>query len=159
MAEHRERVSTATNAVTLGDLQALVADLQVDSAPVHLRVAKSPPKFGGWAILAAAFVVSVLLGVGIGGGRYGNTGSPLDFAKSREDPGAKPDGTAAVVLTPPTQLHSVGGLTGLMEQTRKRFGDAVGFRLVVYRYLRHTRSPGPVRWPPRAGRRLPRRMG
>ena len=37
-----------------------------------------------------------------------------------------------MVLTPPTQLHSLGGLTGLMEQTRKRFGDAVGFRLVVY---------------------------
>jgi hypothetical protein len=132
MAEHRERVSTATNAVTLGDLQGLVADLQVDGAPVHLRVAESPPKFGGWAILAAAFVVSVLLGVGIGWGLYGSTGSPLDFAKSREDPGAKADGIAAVVLTPPTQLHSLGGLTGLMEQTRKRFGDAVGFRLVVY---------------------------
>jgi hypothetical protein len=32
MEEHRERISTATNAVTLGDLQALVADLQNDSA-------------------------------------------------------------------------------------------------------------------------------
>lgn len=26
----------------------------------------------------------------------------------------------------------MGGLTGLMEQTRKRFGDTVGYRLVVY---------------------------
>jgi hypothetical protein len=132
MQEHRERVSTATNSVTLGDLQALVADLQVDSGPVRLRAVKSPAKFGGWAILGAAFVVSVLLGVGIGWGLYGNTGSPLDFAKSRQDPGAKPDGIAGVVLTPPTQLHSLGGLTGLMEQTRKRFGDTMGFRLVVY---------------------------
>jgi hypothetical protein len=130
--EHRQRVSTATNAVTLGDLQALVADLQGDSANAQLRVTKSPPKFSGWAILAAALVVSVLLGVGIGWGLYGNTSSPLDFAKSREDPGAKPDGIAAVVLTPPTQLHSLGGLTGLMEQTRKRFGNTIGFRLVVY---------------------------
>jgi hypothetical protein len=132
MAEPRERVSAATNAATLGDRQALVADLQVDGAPVHLRVAKSPPKFGGWAILAAACVVSVLLGVRIGLGLYGNTGSPLDFATSREDPGAKPDGIAPVVLTPPTQLYSPGGLAGLMEQTRNRFGDATGFRLVVY---------------------------
>ncbi|WP_082978535.1 DUF1707 domain-containing protein [Mycobacterium sp. 1081908.1] len=30
--EHRERVSAATNAVTLGDLRALVEDLQADSA-------------------------------------------------------------------------------------------------------------------------------
>ena len=37
-----------------------------------------------------------------------------------------------MVLTPPTQLHSVGGLTGLLEQTRKRFGDTMGYRLVVY---------------------------
>lgn len=80
-------------------------------------------------VLAAAFVVSVLLGIGIGWGMYGNTKSPLDFTT---DPGAKPDGVAAVVLTPPTQLHSVGGLTGLLEQTRKRFGDAMGYRLVIY---------------------------
>jgi hypothetical protein len=62
-------------------------------------------------------------------GLYGNTRSPLDFTT---DPGAKPDGVAAVVLTPPTQLHSLGGLTGLMEQTRKRFGNTMGFRLVIY---------------------------
>lgn len=79
--------------------------------------------------LAAAFVVSVLLGIGIGWGLYGNTSSPLDFTS---DPGAKPDGVNAVVLTPPTQLHSVGGLTGLLEQMRKRFGSTLGYRLVIY---------------------------
>jgi hypothetical protein len=105
-----------------------VADLQNDNAPVQLPAVKSP-KFRGLGILAAAFVVSVLLGVGIGWGLYGNTGSPLDFTS---DPGAKPDGVAPVVLTPPTQLHSLGGLTGLMEQTRKRFGNTLGFRLVIY---------------------------
>jgi hypothetical protein len=35
---------------------------------------KSAPKFGGWAILTATFVVSVLLGVGTGWGLYGNAG-------------------------------------------------------------------------------------
>jgi hypothetical protein len=129
MAEHRERIGAATNAVTLGDLQALLTDLQTDSTPVPPAKVKSPPKFGGRGILAAAFAVSVLLGVGVGWGLYGNTRSPLDFTS---DPGAKPDGVAAVVLTPPTQLHSLGGLTGLMEQTRKRFGDAMGYQLVIY---------------------------
>jgi len=129
MEEHRQRISTATHAVTLGDLQALLADLQTDSTPVQLPTVTSPTKFAGWGIPAAAFVVSVLLGVGIGWGLYGNTPSPLDFTT---DPGAKPDGVAAVVLTPPTQLHSLGGLTGLMEQTRKRFGDTMGYRLVIY---------------------------
>lgn len=128
MAEHRERVSAATSAVTLGDLQSLVADLQTDGAPLQVA-AGSSSKFRGVGVLVAAVVVSVLLGVGIGWGVYGNTRSPLDFTS---DPGAKPDGIAPVVLTPPTELHSVGGLSGLMEQTRKRFGDAVGYRLLIY---------------------------
>ncbi|OBG47635.1 hypothetical protein A5672_06640, partial [Mycobacterium alsense] len=87
------------------------------------------PKLGGLGVVVAALAGSVLLGIAIGWGLYGNTRSPLDFTT---DPGAKPDGVAPVVLTPPTQLHSVGGLAGLMEQARKRFGDTIGFRLVVY---------------------------
>lgn len=129
--EHRERVSAATKAVTLGDLHALVSDLQTNPGRQLPALDSRPgvPRVGGWGVLAAAFVVSVLLGVGIGWGLYGNTRSPLDFTT---DPGAKPDGVSAVVLTPPTQLHSVGGLTGLLEQMRKRFGDTVGYRLVIY---------------------------
>jgi hypothetical protein len=132
MAEHRERVSAATNAVTLGDLQALLADLQTDGTELQMvptAARTKPTKSAGLGVLAAAFVVSVLLGVGIGWGLYGNTHSPLDFTT---DPGAKPDGVAAVVLTPPKELHSVGGLTGLFEQARKKFGDVVGFRLLIY---------------------------
>lgn len=129
MEEHRERVSAATKAVTLGDLQRLVADLQVESAPAQMPALKSRAKRTELGLLAAAFVASVLLGVGIGWGVYGNTRSPLDFTS---DPGAKPDGIAPVVLTPPRQLHSLGGLTGLLEQTRKRFGDTMGYRLVIY---------------------------
>lgn len=132
MEEHRVRVSTATNAVTLGDLRALVADLQSGPGVLQPSAAMSFVKlteYRSWAILAAAFVVSVLLGIGIGWGVYGNTGSPLDFTT---DPGARPDGVGPMVLTPPTQLHSVGGLTGLMEQSRKRFGNATGYRLVIY---------------------------
>lgn len=129
--EHRERVSAATKAVTLGDLRALVSDLQTNSGRQlpALDSRHKVPQVGGWGVLAAAFVVSVLLGMGIGWGLYGNTRSPLDFTT---DPGAKPDGVSAVVLTPPTQLHSVGGLTGLLEQMRKRFGDTMGYRLVIY---------------------------
>jgi hypothetical protein len=128
MEEHRQRVSTATNAVTLGDLHALMSDLQTDNASVQLQAVKSP-RFRGWGPVVGAFAVSVLLGVGIGWGVYGNTGSPLDFTS---DPGAKPDGVAPVVLTPPTQLQSVGGLSGLLEQARKRFGDVLGYRLLIY---------------------------
>lgn len=131
MEEHRFRVSAATNAVTLGDLERLVSDLQ--SAQSDTPAAKSPRRStarrGGLGLGIAAFCVTVLLGIAIGWGLYGNTASPLDFTS---DPGAKSDGVAPVVLTPPRQLHSLGGLTGLMEQTRKRFGDTMGYHLAVY---------------------------
>ena len=130
--EHRERIGKATNAVTLGDLKVLVSDLQSSLAPARLRDTKFPLKFTRWRVMAAAFMAAVLLGVLIGWGLYGNTGSPIDFTGTRGDPGAKPDGIAPLVLTPPTQLHSLGGLTGLMEQTRKRFGDTLGYRMVIY---------------------------
>ena len=37
-----------------------------------------------------------------------------------------------MVLTPPRQLQSLGGLTGLLEQMRAKFGDTTGYRLVIY---------------------------
>ena len=36
------------------------------------------------------------------------------------------------MLTPPRQLQSLGGLNGLFEQMRQRFGDTMGYSLVVY---------------------------
>lgn len=133
MAEHGQRVKAATNAATLGDLRALVSDLQTANAPVQLPDLKPPRmsawKPAGWGMRLAVGSVLVLLGIGIGWGLYGNTGSPLSFTT---DPGAKPDGVAPTVLTPPRQLQSLGGLSGLLEQMRQRFGDTMGYRLVIY---------------------------
>ncbi len=132
MTEHAHRVKTATSAATLGELRALVDDLQTGNAPVQLRPLKTPGSPSSrpvWAIRLATAGVLVLLGVGVGWGLYGNTSSPLNFTS---DPGAKPDGVAPVVLTPPKQLQSLGGLSGLFEQMRQKFGDTTGFRLVIY---------------------------
>ncbi|BBZ65146.1 hypothetical protein MINS_05750 [Mycolicibacterium insubricum] len=131
--EHRLRVTAATTATTLGDLQSLTDDLQTDNAPVQLphlrtrpRVRPLPP---GWGLRIGLAAVLVVFGVGLGWGMYGNSSSPLDFTT---DPGEKPDGVTPIVLTPPRELHSLGGLTGMFEQMRKRFGDTNGYRLVVY---------------------------
>jgi hypothetical protein len=132
MEEHRQRVTAATNASTLGELGALVDDLQNANAPVKMPTLKSPSPMGGrggWGMKVAVAAVLLLLGIGIGWGLYGNTSSPLSFTT---DPGAKADGVAPVVLTPPRQLQSLGGLTGLLEQMRQRFGDTMGYRLLVY---------------------------
>lgn len=137
MEEHRTRVATATKAATLGDLQSLVDDLQTDNAPVQMPDLKKPSPLGGatggaggeWGIRAAVAGVLVALGIAIGWGLYGNTPSPLSFTS---DPGAKSDGIPAKVLTPPKQLQSLGGLNGLLEQMRQRFGDTMGYSLTVY---------------------------
>lgn len=133
MTEHAQRVTAATNAATLGELRSLVADLQTANAPVQLPTLRSPASQlggrAGWGVRIATASVLVLLGIGIGWGLYGNTSSPLSFTS---DPGAKPDGVAPVVLTPPKQLQSLGGLSGLQEQMRQKFGDTMGYRLVIY---------------------------
>jgi hypothetical protein len=137
MEEHRSRVASATTAPTLGDLQALVSDLQNDNAPVQLPDLKKPSRFAagtsavgnGWGLRAAVAGVLVVLGIAIGWGLYGNTSSPLSFTT---DPGAKADGIPAKVLTPPRQLHSLGGLTGLFEQMKTKFGDTNGYDLTIY---------------------------
>ena len=128
MEEHRQRVGAATNATTLGELQSLVSDLQTANAPVQRKRPNRIPT-GGWGTRIAVGVVLVLLGMGVGWGVYGNTSSPLSFTS---DPGAKPDGIAPIVLTPPKQLQSLNGLTGLIEQARRKFGDTFGYRVVVY---------------------------
>jgi hypothetical protein len=137
MEEHRTRVSLATTAATLGDLQSLVDDLQNDNAPVQMPNLQKPSRMraagvstgAGWGLRFATAAVLVLLGIAIGWGLYGNTSSPLSF---QTDPGAKSDGIEGKVLTPPRQLHSLGGLNGLFEQMRKRFGDTMGYSLTVY---------------------------
>jgi len=133
MDEHRTRVALATQAETLGDLQSLISDLQTANAPVQLpnlkRRPKAPGTGSGWGIRAAVAGVLVVLGIAIGWGLYGNTPSPLNFTS---DPGAKSDGIPAQVLTAPRQLQSLGGLNGLIEQMKQKFGDTEGYRLVVY---------------------------
>ena len=147
MEEHRQRVSAATNAATLGELQALVADLQTSNAPVQLPNLKKPSQLsgGGGGMRAAVAAVLVALGVAIGWGLYGTTRSPLSFTAGpgASDPGAKADGIEPKVLTPPRQLHSLGGLTGLLEQMRQRFGDTMGYRLVVYPDYASLERPDP----------------
>ena len=136
MEEHRQRVAAATTAKTLGDLQDIVSDLQNDNAPVQMPQLSKPSRLAGagsaggrnWGFTAAITAVLIVLGVLIGWGLYGNSTSPLSFTK---DPGAKPDGVVPIVKTPPTELHSLGGLEGLFEQMRKKFGDTTGYSLDI----------------------------
>lgn len=137
MEEHRQRISAATNAMTLGDLQSLVGDLQLENSPVDLPEPKKPsplrgkiPDAGaGWGIRVGALVAACALGIGIGWGLYGNSTSPFDFTT---DPGAQPDGVEPVVLTAPKELLSLRGVVGLFTQIENTFGDTMGYSLRIY---------------------------
>lgn len=147
MEEHRQRVATATSAATLGDLQSLVSDLQTTNSAVKLpdlkpeRGVRALGAGAGWSIRAATAGVLVVLGVAIGWGLYGNTSSPLSF---QTDPGAKADGIPATVLTAPRQLQSLGGLNGLFEQMRKKFGDTKGYGLTIFDDYASLERPDPT---------------
>ena len=145
MEEHRQRVASATNAATLGELQGLVGDLQVANAPVKLPNLKPERTAAvgagaGWGLRAAVAAVLVVLGSAIGWGLYGNSSSPLNFTT---DPGAKADGIPATVLTPPRQLQSLGGLTGLFEQMRQKFGDTKGYSISIFEDYASLERPDP----------------
>jgi hypothetical protein len=109
MEEHRERVSAATKAITLGDLQSLVSDLQIRSAPA-LRTMKSPARSRG--IWIAAAVVVLLLVAGIGWGLHGS-GSPSQnttgtATSSRGAAASATPGGATTTPLPPPDLLSLG---------------------------------------------------
>ena len=59
--EHRERVSKASNAVTLGDLKVLVSDLQGDNTPTRLRASRRPHRADGTDAQAVGNVLSYRL--------------------------------------------------------------------------------------------------
>lgn len=146
MEEHRQRVTAATTAATLGELQSLVSDLQTTGSPVKLpdlkpeRSATAIGPGAGWGIRIATAAVLVILGIAIGWGLYGNTSSPLSF---QSDPGAKADGIPATVLTPPRQLMSLGGLNGLFTQMREKFGDTKGYGLTIFDDYASLERPDP----------------
>jgi hypothetical protein len=129
MTEHGERVRSATNAATLGDLRTLVDDLQINNSPVELpklRTRASMPTQPGIGIKVAFAVVLVLLGMGIGWGLYGNTSSPLSTT-----PTYVADGIEGKVISQ-APLQSLNGMNDLLQSMRKKFGDTMGYRLVVY---------------------------
>jgi hypothetical protein len=78
----------------------------------------------------AVAAVLILFGVGLGWGIFGQS-SPLHSSAAR-DPGAEPDRIEPTVLRPPTQLFSLNGLTGLMDQMRQKFGNTMGFELRIF---------------------------
>jgi hypothetical protein len=146
MEEHRDRIAAATHARTLGQLAALTADLQIDGPPTSAQ--PRLPRSRVWLLMAAAASGLVAVAVAAAVIVSGDHGSPtsdhevVTAAPEAESPVAPtlsaepdraPDEVAPTVLNMPRELHTVAGLTGLLDQIRSRFGDTIGYELAVTR--------------------------
>ena len=136
--EHRERVSTATKAVTLGQLQSLVSDLQISKTPAPLPTTVSPAGSRGMWIAAAAVLVLLVCGGLIWGLHRDSPSSRPSASKAIPSPSTASAGGPAVIPTntaspqPPAQLLTLSGVTGVLAQMRTQFGDSLGYQLNIY---------------------------
>jgi Domain of unknown function (DUF1707) len=130
MEEHRQRVIAATKATTLGELDSLVSDLQMHNAPAQVPAVTS--QRGTIRLRIAVAVVVVLVGVGIAWALFGTNASSSKSSGSSTGP--NPAAAAAPSTTPqaPPNLLTLGGLTGLLGQLQTKFGDTMGYQLLVY---------------------------
>jgi hypothetical protein len=146
MEEHRDRVARATKAGTLGELQGLTTDLQPVTGGATLSPRITSRLNGkGWLLVGAAvsgvLAVVVVVGVVVAGNSDPTPSNSSAAAPERTapaaprkptDPGAAPDGVEPTVLSLPKQLHTLGGMTGLLDQMRARFGDTTGIELAIF---------------------------
>jgi Domain of unknown function (DUF1707) len=146
MEEHRQRVSAATHATTLGELWSLVTDLQATNPqPFATQPSKLPR---GPIVIAAVTGVVIVICAGIAWALMSSGGSaphtPISSPSAEapethvladepsttiEEPA--PEDPPPVVLAPPPNLHSAEGLTRVIDETRKRFGDTMGYELAI----------------------------
>lgn len=139
LAEHRQRIAAATNAVTLGELDELTADLQVAGSP---RTPQAPRRGARWkkqlAIVAAT--VAVLGGIiwivaadDESPPAAGGTDHEIEASVAPETtvPPSTED-VAPIVIDLPRELHTLDGMTALLDEIRKRFGDTIGYELAVF---------------------------
>ena len=149
MEEHRQRVSAATHATTLGELQSLVSDLQI-AKPVQPFVTPRSQLRGYRAVIAAVVGVLVVCVGAVSWLVLRNSDPPRDVtapspsaeapethalaaepSTTVEQPTEAPAEPAPVVLAPPRELHTAEGMTAVIDETRKRFGDTMGYELAI----------------------------
>ncbi|WP_123027522.1 DUF1707 SHOCT-like domain-containing protein [Mycolicibacterium stellerae] len=148
MEEHRQRVSAATHAATLGELWPLVDDLQATNPQAFTTQPTKLPRgpivvaaVTGGVIVICAAITWALMSSG------GSTPDTPDASPSAEAPAPHvladqppttveeaapaPEDPPPVVLAPPPNLHSAEGLARVIDEMRKRFGDTTGYELAV----------------------------
>lgn len=131
--EHRQRVSFATKATTLGELHSLVSDLQVRPAAaagtsVPSPISKRRVLLGLAALMVVAAGVELVWVYGKDSPSTPPTAQPTSSPSVAISVSSPPPSTTVA----PPQLLTLSGLTGVFAQMRTQFGDTLGYQLNVY---------------------------
>ncbi|KAA0018474.1 DUF1707 SHOCT-like domain-containing protein [Antrihabitans cavernicola] len=133
--EHRARIATAQSAKTLGELHAMVADLQ---SPVDLPepTPLPRPRRARWVVIAGATAAVAVIAIVVA------TMWPDATTVEAVDPAPTtiaPTNTVAVapaavvpIVAPPVVLDSAEGVQRFIDQYRARFRDTVADQIVLY---------------------------
>ncbi|WP_194166687.1 DUF1707 domain-containing protein [Mycolicibacterium sp. P9-22] len=138
MDEHRRRIDAAISAATLAELHELLDDLQIDD-PLPQPVSPRRRRRGiGLAIAGALVVVVAAIGWVLA-----SPDTPVEppnaavpqapAAPAAITPAPPPpiDDVPPVVLKLPRHMDTVEGMTGLLDEIRKRFGSTMGYELAL----------------------------
>jgi hypothetical protein len=134
-AEHRDRTATALKARTLGELRALVDDLQLADPPTLSEPPaprRSPRRTARWVgLLASLALLGVGFGVGFGTGRGTAPTGPVPH-----DPQVAAAGGPVAEVAPRVVvlegLHTPSGWARFVSDVRDRLGTTVVASAVVY---------------------------
>lgn len=137
MVEHRRRIDAAINAATLAELHELLDDLQIDDPLPQ----PSPPtrRRRGIGLAVAGALVALVAAIGWGLTSPADTPVEPPSAADPETPVPPPAVTPAppspvddvppLVLNLPRHMDTVEGMTGVLDEIRKRFGSTMGYEL------------------------------
>lgn len=137
MDEHRRRIDAAIKAATLAELHELLDDLQLDDPLPQPRPTKQRRRDIGLAVAGGLVALIVAVGWGVAS----QPDAPVDppDAAVPETPAPPPAVTPAppppvddvppVVLNLPRYMDTVEGMTGVLDEIRKRFGSTMGYEL------------------------------
>lgn len=137
MDEHRRRIDAAIRAATLAELHELLDDLQIDD-PLPQPIPTQRRRRGIGLAVAGGLVALV---AAVGWGVTSQSDAPVEppGAAVPEAPVPRPAITPAapslvdevppVVLNLPRHMDTVEGMTGVLDEIRKRFGSTMGYEL------------------------------
>lgn len=152
MDEHRRRIDAAIKAATLAELHELLDDLQIDD-PLPQSMPRTQRRRGiGLAVAGGAVALIVAVGWGVVSSpdtpvEQPSAAVPQVPAPPPAIPPAPPspvDDVPPVVLHLPRHMDTVEGMTGVLEEIRKRFGGTMGYELAFKPDLAFVYLPDPA---------------